>query len=273
MARAEIPYVVRRAAGAAVANSGTYVYSRGTTSQVSVYAAASGGSPLTQPLTADSEGRINGYVDVPVQVDLVTTTPDGYSYTQEWEALGAAAGSAPLYSGFLTPVTSLPGSPTDGQMCVFQADATNGVYWMLRYRSGSASAYKWEFVGGPPLFSEVTTAETRANTAYGALTTAGPAITLPLAGDYDVEYGARIHNDTVGDYGKISYDIGATGAVDADMITARAAVASNPSDHHWRKRRKTGLTAVALTMKYATITGGTAQFSDRTMYALPIRVG
>jgi hypothetical protein len=48
-------------------------------------------------------------------------------------------------------VTSLPASPSDGQEVFYAADATNNVIWNLRYRSGSASTYKWEFVGGDPL--------------------------------------------------------------------------------------------------------------------------
>src|SRR4051812_22380129 len=50
-------------------------------------------------------------------------------------------------------VTSLPVSPVDGQEVYYVADATNGVLWHLRYNAASASAYKWEFVGGSPLES------------------------------------------------------------------------------------------------------------------------
>lgn len=47
-----------------------------------------------------------------------------------------------------TLVSSLPVSPADGQEIYYQADATNGVIWHLRYRAASASSFKWECVGG-----------------------------------------------------------------------------------------------------------------------------
>ena len=34
-------------------------------------------------------------------------------------------------------VSSLPGSPVDGQIAPFVADPTNGVIWLLRYRAAS----------------------------------------------------------------------------------------------------------------------------------------
>ena len=86
-------------------------------------------------------------------------------------------------------VTSLPVGATDGQEIYYQADAANGIIWHLRYNAGSASAYKWEFVGGSELSSEVITQETTTSSVYVALTTPGPSITLPLAGDYDVTIG------------------------------------------------------------------------------------
>jgi hypothetical protein len=51
-------------------------------------------------------------------------------------------GAAPL-------VTVLPSSPLNGQECYFSPQA--GTMWHLRYNDASASPYKWEVVGGPPL--------------------------------------------------------------------------------------------------------------------------
>lgn len=95
-------------------------------------------------------------------------------------ALQGASGAAPL-------VTALPGSPIDGQEVYYQADATNGVVWHLRYRSG-ATTYKWEFLGGPPLYAESNTEET-VGAAWTAAT--NPRITVPLSGIYMVHGGAR----------------------------------------------------------------------------------
>lgn len=176
---------------------------------------------------------------------------------------------------FTTPITALPGAPVDGDMCLFQstAMATDGAVWMLRYRSGGGT-YKWEFVGGTPLYAEVTTAETTGSGSYVALGTAGPIVTLPLAGDYDVEIGmAATPNTANGSTAVMSYDIGGTGAVDVDAYSVQnpntgiGAIISGS-----RSRRKTGLTAVALTSKYK-VGNGANTFSGRWMKVTPIRVG
>jgi hypothetical protein len=175
-------------------------------------------------------------------------------------------------------VTVLPGSPVNGQDCYFLADATNGVVWHLKYRSASASAYKWEFVGGAALFSEVLTAESTASTTYVALTTAGPTVTLPLAGDYAVTVGATAtENSAAWVSAAMSYDIGASAAVDADaaLLTNTATQFERVQGSVNRERRKTGMLATAaLTAKYRNAGGsGTASFQDRWMRVTPVRVG
>jgi len=97
-------------------------------------------------------------------------------------------------------VTALPGSPIDGQVIYYTADATNGVVWKLRYRSASASAYKWEYVGGNELSSidlNSRTILTAAVTTFATYTSA-PSITAPLAGDYRVMFGAILLNGSSG---------------------------------------------------------------------------
>jgi hypothetical protein len=85
-------------------------------------------------------------------------------------------------------VTSLPVSPYDGQIVYYQADSTNGVVWQLRYNSSSASSYKWEFIGGAPLYQRDSSARTTASTTYQ--TTGSPSFTLNLNGDFECVYGA-----------------------------------------------------------------------------------
>lgn len=108
----------------------------------------------------------------------------------------AATSSAPSL------VTSLPGSPTDGQEVYYQSttagtgDGTNsmadlGMAWHLRYRSGSASTYKWEFLGGP--IHSCTTFGGTSSTATGFFDLASgttPSIVLARTGDYQVMIGA-----------------------------------------------------------------------------------
>jgi hypothetical protein len=87
--------------------------------------------------------------------------------------------------GFRTPIhTSLPASPVDGQEIRYLADAANGVIWTLRYRAGSSSAYKWEFVGGSPLIASLAAGSPAFSSTSWAYVGSAPSIAIPLAGDY-----------------------------------------------------------------------------------------
>ena len=186
-------------------------------------------------------------------------------------ALQFPIGASQLQSA--ATVTTLPTAPVNGQEVYYVADATNGIVWHLKYRSASASAYKWEFVGGPSLFAEIATNETTASTTYVALATAGPTVTVPLAGDYDVEISLRNLNSGAGLACLRSFSIGATAAVDADAAVGAPAVGSTDSFCSLRYRRKTALAAsTALAAKYR-VTGGTGSFITRAMQVTPVRVG
>lgn len=165
-----------------------------------------------------------------------------------------------------------PGSPTDGMIWRLPAVAGSGIYWFFQYDSSQAT-YKWVFNGGPPWLAEVATAETTASAAYAALATAGPSIALPRAGDYLVEIGCRIGNNTASTTTFMSYDIGATGAVDADgvILSVGASTSNSATNHNTHARSKNSASAQTLTAKYKT-NGGTATFADRVMRVTPIRI-
>lgn len=166
--------------------------------------------------------------------------------------------------------TSLPTSPNDGDLfCLVDSAAAPTYQWMLRYVAAK-STNKWVFVGGTPLYSEVSTSESTTSTSYAALSTAGPSVTLPVAGDYHVTQEAQYLNTTNAD-GIMSYDIGGTGAVDADSWKSQWANSGNGS-MNTRTKFKAGLTAVALVSKYKTDTG-TATFEKRRISVLPVAVG
>lgn len=104
-----------------------------------------------------------------------------------------------LLAGSSVPqfVSTLPASPTDGQEVYYQASgdmATQGVTWHLRYRSAangaSSGSGAWEYLGGPPMFSENTNGTTRSgSTAWGPgnNSPSTPSITLPEAGDWNLD--------------------------------------------------------------------------------------
>lgn len=150
-----------------------------------------------------------------------------------------------------------------------EVDSTNGVLWHLAFESGEAT-YKWRFLGGPPLYSEIAASETTTSGTYAALATAGPAIALPRAGDYDVDIGGALGlPSTLAIY--MSYDIGGTGAVDADAIAIDNSNSVSMVLNLMRRRRKSGLTTVTLTAKYRTASA-TGTFRHRWMSVTPTRI-
>lgn len=162
--------------------------------------------------------------------------------------------------------TTFPASPVDGDIHVYPADLTNGVMWMFMYRS---AVNDWEFLGGSPLIAEVATAETTTSTTYAALATAGPLIALPFAGDWVVEIGAYISNSGDGNSSLMSYDIGATAAVDADALEYARGTSLSAMGGTFL-RRKQGFTAVTLTPKYR-VSAGIGTFKKRRISVLPVR--
>ena len=171
-------------------------------------------------------------------------------------------------------VSALPSAPNDGDEIYYLADATNGVVWHLKYRAAEVGSYKWYFVGGSPLEAFVDTRETRAAAvSFAALTTAGPTVTVPLDGDYDVQVGS-IHFCASSTFTVHSFDVGGAGALESDgaLTTIRAPAASDQWSVTGSVRRKTLAAATALTSKYKA-TPNAAEFMSRWMSVRPVRVG
>lgn len=171
-------------------------------------------------------------------------------------------------------VTALPSTADEGDQIVYDT-GTSGVRWHLVYDTSDGTTYPWLFIGGPALYAEVTTQQTTQSASFTDLSTTGPTVTLPLAGDFDVEVGCRAHVNTNAGFAGMSYAIGASAATDADAIFHNEPAGDNTSPQNiMRKRRKTGLTAVALTSKYrVNNAANTATFEHRWISALPVRVG
>jgi hypothetical protein len=159
-----------------------------------------------------------------------------------------------------------------GDEVYLEVDATNGILWHLVYES-TETTYKWRFLGGPDLISEVMTLEPTASTTYAALTTGGPTIAVPRAGDYDVTISALAQCTSSGNGGSMSYDIGGTGAVDADSaFTANPGTVNSGNFLTTRHRRKAAIAAATtLTAKYKT-PAGTCSFQNRYMAVRPVRL-
>jgi len=163
-------------------------------------------------------------------------------------------------------VTSLPGSPVDGQECYYVADAAGGVIWQLRYRAASASTYKWEFVGGGSLVAEDLSAF---NTSSATYVNCGPTLTAPLAGDYVILQGAVVEGGAAGWRGRIAYN-----GVDTEAVYASGQGANaNPDGNGISRTLRRTLTASAYTLKARSDAANALNFGFRHMQFVPVRVG
>lgn len=166
---------------------------------------------------------------------------------------------------------ALPANPFDGQVIDYVADATNGVVWRFKYRAASASAFKWEFIGGSALYDHVETSENTASAAYVDLATVGPQITVPLAGDYEFEWGADIGSAAGTSTPLMAPNFGGT-PVDALSVLVNT-FAVNQGASVARCFVPPSLLAAAVVVAKYRVAAGTGSFAFRWMRAKPRRVG
>lgn len=189
-----------------------------------------------------------------------------------------AAGSDPLIIPY---VSSLPGSPVDGQEIYYLADAANGVAWHLKYRSAEGGSYKWYYVGGAPLQNAIATAGNTSSTAFVDLNGGLPAVTLPLAGDYDFDFTARLINQSSAAPQWVmlcapKFGGATTADPDAGMADKSSALGINGEQFTVgrSKLRKTGLAAgIVVKLQYRQSVAVSCDWQDRHIAATPVRVG
>lgn len=173
-------------------------------------------------------------------------------------------------------------SPTDGDLVTVQADAVNGINWILRYNASSASVYKWETLGGPSMISILTASATNAgiadNTWYDLTSSTGPSITLPLSGDYNIILNANLAAGAGGAVSKAAVKFGATTTSAADgggvQIGTGLSGANYRDVNVSRIMRRTNLTTgTVLKLQYfVTNNANTTFWSERSLSIIPIRV-
>jgi hypothetical protein len=115
-------------------------------------------------------------------------------------------------------VTTLPASPVDSQEVYFVADAATRAIWHLRYNAGSASSYKWEFLGGAPQYGSFLASQ---NGTAGAWTAAEPSIAVARPGDYLFTFSATAIPTVTGIIGCCLY-VGGIQAVTEAVLTCAA---------------------------------------------------
>lgn len=235
-----------------------------------LYTARTGPTTIANPLVTDANGRGQCWVDRGLYQIVYG---GGIVRAPDWWAAGAAD-DREIDANWLgvrrTLSATAPAAPSDGDLWDFVADATNGVIWTFRYRAASASAYKWEYVGGNPLRVNVDTAESTASAVLVDLTTVGPTVTIPLSGEYrrwtrflaqGSALGSVISGYTLNGGAVTDFPAGAARVIDAnsqifhnpEMFIAHAA-------------------GDVIRMKYRQFGGITATFSFRQLAYLPYRV-
>jgi len=196
---------------------------------------------------------------------------------QNWESIKS------YLKGINTRVTTVEGKvwiptvssvPTtnlvDGQEIYYLADGTNGVVWTLKYRAAEPT-YKWNFVGGPPLFTKDDTDRTTTSTTYVALT-GGLTLALPLAGDYDCRIETTADIPVANSAVVLSYTIGGSSA-GADVWGADTYGNTGMHTSMGVTHRHTGLAVQTLSVQgRISFNAGTATFKRQRFSAIPVRV-
>jgi hypothetical protein len=156
---------------------------------------------------------------------------------------------------------------------IYPADTAAGVLWPLKYNSGSGSAYKWEGHGCGFVYATIATDESTASTTYVDLATVGPSITVPRAGDYEVEWNCASYNTAGGPINYAAVKRGGGATSDNDAITwAPGATIATPGETGSRKMVLLGLAAGdVIKIQYRT-SSGTVHFLNRALFVRPIRV-
>jgi hypothetical protein len=182
-----------------------------------------------------------------------------------------------------TPVvTVLPNTPMDGDEIYYQTASmkTDGLMWRLRYDTTAPGLYKWIPIGGPgPLYHEIGNSETIAQVAFGDLTTVGPFVTCPLAGDYlfSVSLDGYSSIADAAPYAALKFGAAAVSGGDRMFLfrPGNASGQGNKGGFGGRSVKRTVLAAgTVVKLQYANANAATTvSFENRVLTATPIRVG
>lgn len=177
-------------------------------------------------------------------------------------------------------------TPFDAQEVYLEVDASTSTYWHLRYRAANTTSNKWEFVGGPPLYAVIETADTFSAGGAGAWVdfsgagnTPGPDIQIPVPGFYLMRFGALISNPgswTTRSSTQVAPGLpGAGDPVIGDSAQHGVWQTSQSADISVEREQQASITVgrVRMMMRSGADTGGAlVSFSRRWMEIVPYRV-
>jgi hypothetical protein len=166
-----------------------------------------------------------------------------------------------------------PAAPADQDIWIATAVDANGARWVFQYNAGSASAFKWEFLGGSNLAAVVATAEATTSGVFTDLATSGPSVTIARAGDYEVGLGYAVSATATG-AGNAQAAIFKNGVTQvgflayANMVNIAGAVFTPSSI----TPVLTLAAADVLRIRYLISNGVNTTFQDRRITVRPIRI-
>jgi hypothetical protein len=248
------------------------------------------------PTAAITASKLAGYPADAVKVlkgDGSWAPPGGVDYKNVWDpvfpytqgdvvtyqgvtyvAVNPSTGQPPPAGGpqawTLGYGTSLPASPVNGQEYVLVDSTTAPTYaWRLRYNAGSASALKWEFIGGSPLGVFVATEIAATVGSFGD--DAATRITYPRTGDYVVRASCSIRHTAAGQITTIGIRDGNTG-VSGPMGWVGATSSTDVRAGAAAEVLYSGMNLGTYTNIGANLSGGSGFISYRSVSILPRRV-
>jgi hypothetical protein len=227
----------------------------------------------TVPADAASKGYVDALIGPEVSVGAAEPSPR----TSQLLWLDMDEPEVPIMAGTPPLVTALPTTGLlDGMEIYYQnaAMATDGIIWHLRYNAGSASTYKWEWIGGTPIVSSLLAAVTCTSAVYGDTTgTPGPDWTSVLPGEYRLELRVTAQQNLVPGYLFAGVSIGVAGPAE-DMVGNRFASVNAPVSGASIPFLKAIPAATLVRARYrVTSDGGTATLTNRGLIVTPVRVG
>lgn len=172
---------------------------------------------------------------------------------------------------YVTPAQFAALAPIDGDEVYLIVDAVAGTTWHFRYSAGSASAYKWEFLGGASIEANVAAAVVGAGAGIWGSDVAAQ-ITVPRAGDYVASYSGQFANQVAAQNTvNLGIDV-STVASPGSMVVGTTLIASGSAGSSAR-RLFAGLAAANILRGWWQPGGtGNVNASARALSVLPVRI-
>ena len=223
------------------------------------------GTPAASPALPATPASFLPLANVLVPAAAASSAAYTFTDLRHRARIGGNVGQAVISTMAAGP----PANPADGDIWIATAVDSVGTRWMFQYNAGSASAFKWEFIGGPDVYNVVAAFESTASGTPTNLTTVGPSIVLARSGDYIARYGTVSNITTTSEKALASVFSAAGvrvagGEADSGVTAFNSVMAED---------RCTGLVAgTTYQLKYWASGGATGTWADRWLSFTPVRI-